>query len=102
MQIMSILRGNAVIGQSGGPTAAINATLAGVIRGALQARKGGIINTLFGMRNGIEGFLDEKLVNLTEMFENDVEAKLNECDVCGEPTSSNICKACELKIQLQE
>lgn len=36
------------------------------------------------------------------MFENDVEAKLNECDVCGEPTSSNICKACELKIQLQE
>lgn len=36
------------------------------------------------------------------MFESDVEAKLNECDVCGEPTSSNICKACELKIQLQE
>ena len=36
------------------------------------------------------------------MFENDMEAKLNECDVCGEPTSSNICKACELKIQLQE
>ena len=34
---MSVLRGNAVVGQSGGPTAAINATLAGVIRGALEA-----------------------------------------------------------------
>jgi uncharacterized protein (TIGR00269 family) len=30
-------------------------------------------------------------------FENDVPARLNECEVCGEPTSSNVCKACELK-----
>ena len=30
-------------------------------------------------------------------FENDINANLNECEVCGEPTSSNICKACELK-----
>ena len=30
-------------------------------------------------------------------FENDFDAHLNECEVCGEPTSSNICKACELK-----
>ena len=29
------LKGNAIVGQSGGPTTAINATLAGVIRGAL-------------------------------------------------------------------
>lgn len=65
---MKILRGNAVVGQSGGPTAAINATLAGVIRGAMDAREQGIINTIFGMRNGIEGFLEEKLVNLTERF----------------------------------
>ena len=33
---MNILHGNAIVGQSGGPTAAINATLAGVIRGALD------------------------------------------------------------------
>ena len=32
---MEILYGNAVVGQSGGPTAAINATLSGVIRGML-------------------------------------------------------------------
>ncbi|MBR4446821.1 TIGR00269 family protein, partial [Methanobrevibacter sp.] len=30
-------------------------------------------------------------------FENDINTKLNECEVCGEPTSSNVCKACELK-----
>ncbi len=68
---MSILRGNAVVGQSGGPTAAINATLAGVIRGALIAKGEGIINTLYGMRNGIEGFLSENFINLTELFEDE-------------------------------
>ena len=65
---MAILRGNAVVGQSGGPTAAINATLAGVIRGAMEAKEEGIIDNLFGMRNGIEGFLDERMVNLTDIF----------------------------------
>ena len=63
-----MLKGNAVVGQSGGPTAAINATLAGVIKGALAAKNEGIIDTLFGMRNGIEGFLQESLINLTEIF----------------------------------
>lgn len=72
---MDILRGNAVVGQSGGPTAAINATLAGVIRGAIEAKKEGIIDNLFGMRNGIEGFLDERMVNLTEIFQNDEDIK---------------------------
>ena len=63
---MSVLIGNAVVGQSGGPTAAINATLAGVIRGALESSD--VIPTLYGMRNGIEGLLEERIVNLTEIF----------------------------------
>ena len=63
---MAILYGNAVVGQSGGPTSAINATLAGVIRGALDNCN--CIETLYGMRNGIEGLLEERLVNLTEAF----------------------------------
>jgi len=63
---MNILRGNAVVGQSGGPTAAINATLAGVIRGALDCD---FIDTLYGMRNGIEGFLEERFIDLTKTFE---------------------------------
>ena len=65
-----LLHGNAVVGQSGGPTAAINATLSGVIRGAFDAKEKGIINTLYGMRNGIEGFLREDFVDLFEVFEN--------------------------------
>ena len=69
---MSILYGNAVVGQSGGPTAAINATLAGVIRGAL---KSDAIKTLYGMRNGIEGFLEERLVNLNEVFDSEDKIK---------------------------
>ncbi len=64
-----LMHGNAVVGQSGGPTAAINATLSGVIRGALDAKQKGIIGTLYGMRNGIEGFLREDLVDLFKTFE---------------------------------
>ena len=66
-----LLHGNAVVGQSGGPTAAINATLSGVIKGALEAKKEEIIGTLYGMRNGIEGFLKENLVDLFAVFENE-------------------------------
>ncbi|MBO5883416.1 MAG: 6-phosphofructokinase [Clostridia bacterium] len=62
------LYGNAVVGQSGGPTAAINATLSGVIAGALKAEE---IDTVYGMRNGIEGFMDERFIELNEIFSND-------------------------------
>ena len=72
---MAILKGNAVVGQSGGPTAAINATLSGVIRGVKDAEKNGIINTVYGMRNGIEGFLEEKLINLSEIFDSDAKLR---------------------------
>ncbi len=61
------LKGNAVVGQSGGPTAAINATLAGVIRGVFE-NGGAQIETLYGMKNGIEGFMAERLVDLTTLF----------------------------------
>ena len=60
-----VLKGNAIVGQSGGPTAAINATLSGVIRGALANEN---IETIFGMYHGIEGILNDNFCNLTEMF----------------------------------
>lgn len=68
---MKILIGNAIVGQSGGPTAAINATLAGVIRGVKEDLHNGAIGTLYGMRNGVEGLLDERIVNLSEIFDTD-------------------------------
>ncbi len=64
---MKQLFGNAVVGQSGGPTAAINATLSGVIRGVMEYGKG-CIKTLYGMKNGIEGLAQEDMVDLTEIF----------------------------------
>ena len=60
---------NAIVGQSGGPTSAINATLVGVIKGCLQAKASGKLGTLFGMRNGIEGLLQEDLVDLGMHFD---------------------------------
>lgn len=59
---------NAIVGQSGGPTAAINATLAGVIRGALDAKGEGKLGTLYGMRYGIEGALSDNLIDLCCRF----------------------------------
>lgn len=69
---MEVLRGAAVIGQSGGPTAAINATLAGVIEGYFENKSSGNnITALYGMRHGIEGFMVEWLCNLGELFATD-------------------------------
>lgn len=56
---------NAVVGQSGGPTAAINATLAGVISGALESD---CIDKIYGMKNGIEGLLEERIIELNSYF----------------------------------
>ncbi|MBQ6998797.1 MAG: 6-phosphofructokinase [Clostridia bacterium] len=57
---------NAVVGQSGGPTAAINATLAGVIENCLKSQN---IGTLYGAVHGIDGLLKENLINLNDIFE---------------------------------
>ncbi len=65
---MEKLCGNVVIGQSGGPTAAINATLSGVIRGALGGIEKGVIGKVYGMRNGVEGLCEERLVDLGKIF----------------------------------
>ena len=55
---------NAIVGQSGGPTAAINATLAGVIRGA--SRLG--VRRLYGMENGVLGLLADRLISLDHLY----------------------------------
>ena len=52
---------NAIIGQSGGPTAVINASLCGVIHECLAQPA---IRGVYGMRHGIEGFLEGRIVDL--------------------------------------
>ena len=52
---------NAVVGQSGGPTSVINASLAGIIQTASCCDG---IDHVLGMRFGIEGFMAENIVDL--------------------------------------
>ncbi|MBQ7972391.1 MAG: 6-phosphofructokinase [Lachnospiraceae bacterium] len=56
------MKGNIVVGQSGGPTAVINSSVAGVYA---QAKKLGV-KKVYGMVHGIEGFLEDKLCDLDE------------------------------------
>ena len=72
----NLLVGNAMVGQSGGPTAAINATLSGVIRGVLANQSQ--IQQLFGLRNGLEGLLEQRWICLTEQFKENDDLKLLE------------------------
>ncbi len=69
------LVGNAIVGQSGGPTTAINATLAGVFKGAAESE---YVNTLYGMKNGIEGMLDRRIINLSEVIDTDEKLRMLE------------------------
>ena len=56
---------NCIVAQSGGPTAAINASLAGVISGI---KKSGKYDTCYGAINGILGILNERYLNLSQMI----------------------------------
>ncbi len=72
---MYVLKGNAIVGQSGGPTAAINATLSGIIRGAFE--NDAIIN-IYGAFNGVQGMLEGRYCNLNEIFKSDEDLCLLE------------------------
>src|SRR5262245_6874817 len=56
-----VLKGNAVVGQSGGPTAVINQSLVGVIQ---EARQAGHILDLFGARHGVRGIVNQDFLPL--------------------------------------
>lgn len=59
------MKKNCVIGQSGGPTAAINASLAGVAAAALASEK---IDKVYGMVNGVQGLLEERFIDMGEVL----------------------------------
>ncbi len=64
--------GNIIVGQSGGPTSVINSSLAGVFQAAkdLGAPK------IYGMRNGIEGLLNEQYIDMKEYLKNDIDVEI--------------------------
>ncbi len=61
-----------LVGQSGGPTAAINASLAGVYAAAKEAGA----DKIYGMVNGIQGLLEEKLLDLRAEFPEELHLEL--------------------------
>lgn len=56
------MKGNLIVGQSGGPTAVINSSLAGVIKASWKAG----IRRIYGMHYGIEGLLQEDIVDIED------------------------------------
>jgi 6-phosphofructokinase 1 len=65
-----MIKGNALIGQSGGPTSVINSSLAGVIETALTSS---LIGDIYGMQFGIEGFMQGLLYDLGRQPRNIIE-----------------------------
>ena len=63
---------NVIVGQSGGPTAAINSSLAGVYRTAKDrgAKK------VYGMLHGVQGLLEEKYIDLSDHIKTELDAEL--------------------------
>ena len=59
------MKKNVIVGQSGGPTAVINASLYGVVYEALMQKEQ--IGTVYGMINGIEGFLADTIMDMNSV-----------------------------------
>ena len=71
---MAKLRGNAIVGQSGGPTAVINQSLVGVIETAHSMPE---IERLLGARHGVKGILGEDFVDLFAESKSTLEVVAN-------------------------
>ena len=63
---------NIIVGQSGGPTAVINSSIAGVYKKAKELG----VEHVYGMVHGIEGFLNEDFVDLDEYLNNEENYEL--------------------------
>ena len=63
---------NAIVGQSGGPTSVINASLAGVF----ESCKSRGADVVYGMCNGVAGLLEERVVDLSTLLTDDLDIEL--------------------------
>ena len=63
---------NAIVGQSGGPTSVINASLAGVF----ESCKNRGADIVYGMCNGVAGLLEERVVDLSTVLTDDLDIEL--------------------------
>ena len=67
---------NVIVGQSGGPTAVINCSLAGVYATALEHRAFGKMGKVLGMRNGVKGLLERRYVDMGQYLRDDFDVEL--------------------------
>ena len=81
---------NLLVAQSGGPTSAINATLAGVVENALSSPS---VDRIYGSINGIQGVLTENLIDLKTKLTNVSELDL----LCQTPASA--LGSCRVKLK---
>lgn len=63
---------NLIVGQSGGPTSVINSSLAGVY---INAKERGYDN-VYGMLNGVQGFMEKRYIDLSDYLKNDLDIEL--------------------------
>lgn len=63
---------NIIVGQSGGPTSVINSSIAGVYKKAKELG----YDHVYGMINGIEGFLNENIIDLDDYLSNEENFEL--------------------------
>ena len=68
---MAELVGNVLVGQSGGPTSVINASLAGIVAEALNHE---CIEEIYGVLNGVLGILQEDLIDLASESQQQIRA----------------------------
>lgn len=81
---------NLLVAQSGGPTAAINATVAGVVEMALAS---GQVDGIWGAQNGIQGVLEEKFIDIGAKLKSAQDLQL----LCQTPAAA--LGSCRLKLK---
>ena len=74
MENTKVLRGACIIGQSGGPTAVINASAYGAIRAGLDSD---IITNVYGAAHGIKGVLNDRLYDMSQEDPEELKLMLN-------------------------
>ncbi len=67
---------------------------------SLRAKIKGFLNDAEDQNPGVKNNIMKSFQKILT-FDNDINTHLNECEICGEPTSSLICKSCEIKKELK-
>ena len=88
---------NVIIGQSGGPTAVINSSLAGVYKAACSLGA----DKVYGMKYGIEGLLKEEMLELNVLLDDRMSIELLKRMLSGSDPGQILCRGKRFRHSLQ-